>query len=45
MDCFFWSLLAQAVQMPQAKLKQSIDAATHLIYHALFRDTKIVNES
>jgi len=39
MDSFFWSLLAQAVQMPMARLKQSIDAATHLIYHALFRDS------
>jgi AcrR family transcriptional regulator len=39
MDSFFWSLLAQAVQMPKARLNQSIAAATHLIYHALFRDS------
>jgi AcrR family transcriptional regulator len=38
MDSFFWSLLAQAVQMPKARLNQSIEAATHLIYHALFHD-------
>jgi AcrR family transcriptional regulator len=45
MDIFFWSLLGQAVQLPKARLNQSIDAATHLIYHALFRDTKIENEN
>jgi AcrR family transcriptional regulator len=39
MDSFFWSLLAYAVQMPKARLNQSIAAATHLIYHALFRDS------
>jgi len=38
MDTFFWSLLARAVRMSQAELMQSIDAATHLIYHALFTD-------
>jgi AcrR family transcriptional regulator len=38
MDSFFWSLLTQAVQMPKARLNQSIEAATHLIYHALFHD-------
>jgi len=27
------------VQMPKARLNQSIAAATHLIYHALFRDS------
>ena len=41
MDSFFWSLLAQAVQMPKARLNQSIEAATHLIYHALFHDATI----
>ena len=39
MDSFFWSLLAYAVQLPKARLNQSIAAATHLIYHALFRDS------
>jgi len=38
MDSFFWSLLGQAVRMPQVELNQWIDAATHLIYHALFLD-------
>ena len=38
MDSFFWSLLAQAVQMPEIELKQWIDSATHLIYHAMFVD-------
>jgi AcrR family transcriptional regulator len=38
MDSFFWSLLAHAVQLPKAALNQQIDAATHLIYHALFVD-------
>jgi AcrR family transcriptional regulator len=41
MDSFFWSLLAQAVQMPKARLNQSIGAATDLIYHALFHDATI----
>ncbi len=38
MDTFFWSLLAQAVRTPRAELNNSIDSATHLIYHALFVD-------
>jgi AcrR family transcriptional regulator len=38
MDSFFWSLLAQAERMPAAELNRWIDAATHLIYHALFLD-------
>jgi AcrR family transcriptional regulator len=38
MDRFFWSLLAEAVNMPRAELGQWIDSATHLIYHALFLD-------
>jgi AcrR family transcriptional regulator len=40
MDTFFWSLLGQAVLLPKAKLNRSIDSATHLIYHALFRDSQ-----
>ena len=36
MDSFFWSLLAQAAQLSKAELRRSIDAATHLIYHAIF---------
>ena len=38
MDAFFWSLLAQAARLRKAELNRSIDAATHLIYHALFGD-------
>ena len=38
MDTFFWSLLARAAVMPKADLDRSIDSATHLVYHALFRD-------
>ena len=38
MDSFFWSLLAQALTMRKAELNQWIDAATHLIFHALFTD-------
>jgi AcrR family transcriptional regulator len=38
MDAFFWSLLAQAVRMPKPELDRWVDAATHLIYHAIFRD-------
>jgi AcrR family transcriptional regulator len=39
MDTFFWSLLAQAGQLPKAELNQWIDSATHLIYHAMFTDS------
>jgi len=38
MDALFWSLLAQAGQLPKAELNQSVDSATHLIYHAMFTD-------
>src|ERR1700722_19090806 len=38
MDSFFWSLLAQARQMPRVELEQWIDSATHLIYHAILAD-------
>jgi AcrR family transcriptional regulator len=37
-DSFFWSLLAQAVRMKRVQLEESLDSATHLIYHALFTD-------
>lgn len=39
MDTFFWSLLGQAVRMPEVELNRWIDSATHLIYHAIFKDT------
>lgn len=38
MDSFFWNLLAQAARLPKVELEQWLDAATHLIYHALFTD-------
>jgi len=37
-DSFFWSLLAQATLTSRADLNQSLDAATHIIYHAMFSD-------
>lgn len=40
MDSFFWSLLARAGRLPRAELNRWIDSATHLIYHALFRDSR-----
>lgn len=39
MDAFFWSLLGQAIHMPKPTLHRQIDAATHLIFHALFQDS------
>ena len=38
MDSFFWNLLAEATRLPERELAQWIDAASHLVYHALFRD-------
>jgi AcrR family transcriptional regulator len=38
MDSFFWNLLPQTVHMSRVELDRSIDASTHLIYHALFTD-------
>jgi AcrR family transcriptional regulator len=44
MDTFFWSLLARAGHMRKAELNRWIDAATHLIYHAIFRDADFRQE-
>jgi AcrR family transcriptional regulator len=44
MDAFFWSLLAQAGQLPKPALNQWIDSATHLIYHAMFTDAPPTRE-
>ena len=41
MDSFFWSLLGQAAVWPKTKLNQSIDSSAHLIYHALFADSRV----
>ncbi|MGH9711738.1 MAG: TetR/AcrR family transcriptional regulator [Candidatus Acidiferrales bacterium] len=38
MDSFFWNLLGQAARLSKKELNQWIDAATHLIYHAIFTD-------
>jgi len=38
MDSFFWSLLAQAVNMKRAELQRWIDASAHLMYHAIIGD-------
>ena len=38
-DSFFWSLLAQATLTSRADLNQFLDAATHIIYHAMFSDS------
>ena len=35
LDSMFWSLLAQALQLPKSEIDQWLDAATHLIYHAM----------
>jgi AcrR family transcriptional regulator len=37
-DSFFWSLLGRAGRMRKAELNRQIDAATHLMYHAMFTD-------
>jgi AcrR family transcriptional regulator len=38
MDRFFWNLLGQALQLSKTELEDWINAATHLIFHALFLD-------
>ena len=38
MDSFFWNLLSQALLLSHTELTESVDSATHLIYHALFTD-------
>ncbi len=40
MDTFFWSLLGDAVRLPKADLDRWLDASVHLIYHALFVDSR-----
>jgi AcrR family transcriptional regulator len=41
LDSFFWSLLAQAMQFRKAELNRWLDAATHLMYHAMFKDSRL----
>jgi AcrR family transcriptional regulator len=38
LNSLFWDLLRHAARKRDAKLERSIDATTHLIYHALFAD-------
>jgi hypothetical protein len=38
LDILFWSLLAEALQTRAVDLERWVDAATHLLYHAMFRD-------
>jgi AcrR family transcriptional regulator len=42
MDQLFWNILAQASRLSKRQINQRIDAATHLIYHALFLDASAV---
>jgi len=38
MDRFFWALLAEALRVPKIELDQWLDAATHIVVHAMFVD-------
>lgn len=38
MDRFFWALLAEALRVPKVELDQWLDAATHIVFHAMFAD-------
>lgn len=38
LDAFFWCLIARAVRAPADELETLVDAATHLVYHAMFAD-------
>ena len=38
MDSVFWNLLGHAVRLPAMEVGQLVDAATHLLDHALFLD-------
>jgi AcrR family transcriptional regulator len=38
MDGVFWNLLGHAAQLEEGELQQWVDAAAHLLYHALFTD-------
>jgi len=40
MDRFFWALLAEALRVPRIELNRWLDAATHLVFHALFVDPR-----
>jgi AcrR family transcriptional regulator len=38
MDVFFWNQLSRAATLSRKQLREFVDSATHLIYHALFLD-------
>jgi AcrR family transcriptional regulator len=38
LDELFWGLLAQARRLPAPELERWVEAATHLVYHAMFTD-------
>jgi hypothetical protein len=38
MDRFVWALLAEALRVPKVELDQWLDAATHIVFHAMFVD-------
>jgi len=38
MDSIFWGLLGRAAQIEDQALERVVNATTHLIYHALFKD-------
>jgi len=40
MDRFFWALLAEALRASRIELDQWLDAATHIVFHALFVDPR-----
>jgi AcrR family transcriptional regulator len=40
MDRFFWALLAEALRAPKVELDRWLDAATHIVFHAMFVDRR-----
>jgi AcrR family transcriptional regulator len=39
LDTMFWSFLAQAPHLPKPDVGRWVDAATHVVYHAMFDDS------
>jgi AcrR family transcriptional regulator len=39
-DRFFWALLAEALRVPKVELDRWLDAATHIVFHAMFVDRR-----
>lgn len=38
LDTLFWSFLAQAAYLPRVEVRRWVDAASHIVYHAMFDD-------